>query len=111
LLLLQFSAALRVSELVDLNVNDVARHSEGIVLTIKRSKTDQDGVGLEKAVPHGKRLRPVAVEDAVHVLLFLFRSRNLRGIGRPYLDRDPPHVAPINGKEYAAHRGVQRAGL
>jgi hypothetical protein len=28
------------------------------------------------------------------------------GIGRPYLDRDPPHVAPINGKEYADHRGV-----
>jgi hypothetical protein len=35
------------------------------------------------------------------------------GIGRPYLDKDPPHVAPINGKEYADHRGVnvQRAGL
>jgi hypothetical protein len=35
------------------------------------------------------------------------------GIGRPYLDRDPPHVAPIDGKEYAAHqRGtkVQHAG-
>jgi phage-related protein len=27
------------------------------------------------------------------------------GIGRPYLDRDPPHVAPIDGKEYAARRG------
>jgi hypothetical protein len=27
------------------------------------------------------------------------------GIGRPYLDRDPPHVAPIEGKEYADHRG------
>jgi hypothetical protein len=27
------------------------------------------------------------------------------GIGRPYLDRDPPHVAPIDGKEYAAKRG------
>jgi hypothetical protein len=25
------------------------------------------------------------------------------GIGRPYLDRDPPHVAPIDGKEYASH--------
>jgi hypothetical protein len=25
-------------------------------------------------------------------------------IGRPYLDRDPPHVAPIDGKEYAAHQ-------
>jgi hypothetical protein len=25
------------------------------------------------------------------------------GIGRPYLDKDPPHLAPIDGKEYAAH--------
>jgi hypothetical protein len=25
------------------------------------------------------------------------------GIGRPYLDKDPPHVAPIDGNEYAAH--------
>jgi len=27
------------------------------------------------------------------------------GVGRPYLDRDPPHVAAIDGKEYAAKRG------
>jgi hypothetical protein len=35
------------------------------------------------------------------------------GIGRPYLDRDPPHIAPIDGKEYAAHRRIntKRAGL
>ena len=35
------------------------------------------------------------------------------GIGRPYLDRDPPHVAPIDGKEYASHRGakVQHAAV
>ena len=26
------------------------------------------------------------------------------GIGRPYLDKDPPHVAPIDGQEYADHR-------
>jgi hypothetical protein len=35
------------------------------------------------------------------------------GIGRPYLDKDPPHLAPIDGREYAAHhRGtkVQHAG-
>jgi hypothetical protein len=35
-------------------------------------------------------------------------------IGRPYLDRDPPHVGPIDGKEYADKRGrtsVQKAGL
>jgi hypothetical protein len=36
------------------------------------------------------------------------------GVGRPYRDRDPPHVGPIDGKEYIAKRGwanVQRAGL
>jgi hypothetical protein len=26
------------------------------------------------------------------------------GIGRPYLARDPAHVTPIDGHEYAAHR-------
>jgi hypothetical protein len=31
------------------------------------------------------------------------------GIGRPYTDRDPPHVAPIDGKEYAAHHGATKA--
>jgi hypothetical protein len=30
------------------------------------------------------------------------------GIARPYLDKDPPHVAPIDGKEYADHhRGTE----
>ena len=29
------------------------------------------------------------------------------GIGRPYLDRDPPHVAPTDGKEYVSRRGTE----
>jgi hypothetical protein len=37
------------------------------------------------------------------------------GIGRPYRDRDPPHVGPIDGREYAVKRGhakgVQKARL
>src|SRR5262245_18631997 len=35
------------------------------------------------------------------------------GIGRPYLDRDPPHIAPIDGQEYADKRGLKpkQAGL
>jgi hypothetical protein len=33
------------------------------------------------------------------------------GIGRPYLGKDPPHVAPLDGQEYAAHnRGSKQAG-
>jgi hypothetical protein len=31
------------------------------------------------------------------------------GIGRPYLDRDPPHLAPIDGQEYAAHQSGTKA--
>jgi hypothetical protein len=30
------------------------------------------------------------------------------GIGRPYLDRDPPHVAPIDGQEYVSRRGTAK---
>ena len=33
------------------------------------------------------------------------------GIGRPYLDRDPPHVGPIDGKEFAAKRGGAKVKL
>jgi hypothetical protein len=33
------------------------------------------------------------------------------GVGRPYLDKDPPHVAPIDGKEYADHRGGSNGQL
>jgi hypothetical protein len=31
------------------------------------------------------------------------------GIGRPYLDRDPPHVGPLDGKEYADKRTLLKA--
>jgi hypothetical protein len=31
------------------------------------------------------------------------------GVGRPYLDRDPPHIGAIDGKEYAAKRGGRPA--
>ena len=64
LILLGFAAALRRSELVDLKVNDVARHPKGIVVTLRRSKTDQAGAGIAKAVPHGHKLKAVAALDA-----------------------------------------------
>ncbi len=33
------------------------------------------------------------------------------GVGRPYLDRDPPHVGPTDGKEYVAHQQGSNAQL
>jgi len=64
LLLIGFAAALRRSELVALDVADIGRHPKGIVLTLRRSKTDQVGAGMLKAVPHGHKLKAVAALDA-----------------------------------------------
>lgn len=64
LLLLGFAGALRRSELVALDVADIARHPKGLVVTIRRSKTDQAGAGKIKAVPHGKKLHTVRALQA-----------------------------------------------
>ncbi|WKA31590.1 site-specific integrase [Bradyrhizobium roseum] len=64
LLLIGFAAALRRSELVDLEVNDIERRSRGIVLQIRGSKTDQEGKGELIPVPNGRELRPVDALDA-----------------------------------------------
>lgn len=53
LLLLGFAAALRRSELVALEIGDAQITHEGIVLTIRRSKTDQEGRGATKGVAYG----------------------------------------------------------
>lgn len=61
LLALGFSGAFRRSELVALDVTDLAEVTDGYRVTIRRSKTDQDGAGQEIAIPHGRHLRPVAL--------------------------------------------------
>jgi integrase len=64
LILIGFAAALRRSELVALDVNDIARHPKGLAVTIRRSKTDQAGVGKTKAIPHGRKLHAVRALEA-----------------------------------------------
>lgn len=59
LLLLGFSGALRRSEIVGLDVGELEMTDEGIVVTIRRPKTDQEGQGQVIAIPTGERLRPV----------------------------------------------------
>src|SRR5882762_1030409 len=54
LILLGFAAALRRSELVALDVQDLAYVKEGLIVHLRRSKTDQDGEGRKIAVPYGR---------------------------------------------------------
>jgi site-specific recombinase XerD len=63
LILIGFAAALRRSELVALDVADLARHPKGLVITIRKSKTDQAGAGCTKAIPHGRKLGAVRALD------------------------------------------------
>ncbi len=53
LLLLGFASALRRSELVGLDAEDVRFEREGVILTIRKSKTDQERRGAEVAVLYG----------------------------------------------------------
>jgi len=52
LILIGFSGGFRRSELVDLEFEDIEFVKEGVKIFIKRSKTDQSGEGMTKAIPY-----------------------------------------------------------
>jgi len=54
LLLLGFSGAFRRSELVALNKEDVVETADGLVVTLRRSKTDPEAEGRKVAIPRGR---------------------------------------------------------
>jgi site-specific recombinase XerD len=61
LLLLGFAGAFRRSELVRLDVEDLEFAPAGLVVTLRRSKTDQEGEGRKVGVPYGSRLETCPV--------------------------------------------------
>jgi site-specific recombinase XerD len=54
LFLVSFAGAFRRSESVGLNVPDLKSCREGLVCTLRRSKTDQEGAGRKVGIPFGK---------------------------------------------------------
>lgn len=66
LLLLGYAGAFRRSELVSLDVADLRFTSDGLVIVLRRSKTDQEGEGALKHIPALERsaLCPVAAVRA-----------------------------------------------
>jgi len=53
LILLGFAGAFRRSELVALDVADLAWTEDGLIITLRRSKTDQEGEGRLVGIPYG----------------------------------------------------------
>lgn len=64
LLLVGFHGALRRSELAAINVEDLRFEKHGVVLTIRRSKTDQEAAGVEIGLPQ----HPDSTIDPVRAL-------------------------------------------
>jgi integrase len=64
LLLTGFAGALRRSELVSLDVDDIDHVRRGLTIHLRRSKTDQNGQGHKIAIPYGRtRWCPVLALD------------------------------------------------
>jgi integrase len=53
LLLIGFAGGFRRSELAELTVEDIAVEKDGLVVSLRRSKTDQEGHGRKVALPYG----------------------------------------------------------
>jgi site-specific recombinase XerD len=66
LLLLGFAGAFRRGELVALDVADLEYSRPGLTVTLRRSKTDQEGHGRRVGIPRGQQLQtcPVAATQA-----------------------------------------------
>jgi site-specific recombinase XerD len=58
-LLLGFSGAFRRSELVALDVADISENEEGLMVVIRRGKTDQEAAGRTIGIPRGELACPV----------------------------------------------------
>jgi integrase len=63
LLLMGFAGAFRRSELVALDAEHLQETPDGLVVTIQRSKTDQEGAGRKVAIPYGSLLGTCSVRN------------------------------------------------
>lgn len=86
LILLGFAGAFRRSELVALDIEDCEFGKDGLTVTLRRSKTDQDGAGRKIGIPYGSnpdtcpvRTIQAWIEQAALSDGALFRAINRHG--------------------------------
>jgi site-specific recombinase XerD len=108
ILLIGFAGGFRRSELVSLEKSDLEFVSEGLKITLRKSKSDQYGEGLVKGIPYfkNKKYCPVlAVQDWLSstdkqskTLLFPYSDKTIALIVKKYLG-----LIGLDSKEYSGH--------
>ena len=123
LFLLSFAGAFRRSESSGLTVEDLKFCREGVVCTLRRSKTDQEGAGREVGIPYAKdksicpvlalkawlkrqRSKPVRSSVASIVTALFRRSRGLDPASVAYIVKQAArrarfrHVQDVSGHSF-----------
>lgn len=107
LLLIGFSGGFRRSELVDIEYDDLEFVSEGVKIFVKKSKTDQSGEGMTKAIPYfdNKKFCPVKalkkwieITDFKNGKIFNISDKNVALIIKKYANQ-----AGLDSHKYAGH--------
>jgi len=107
LVLIGFSGGFRRSELVDIEYEDIEFVLEGVKIFVKRSKTDQSGEGMTKAIPYfdNENFCPVKalknwikISDLKNGKIFSISDKNVALIIKKYAN-----YAGLDSHRYAGH--------
>ena len=107
IILTGFSGGFRRSELVSIDYNDLEFVSEGVKIFIKRSKTDQSGEGMIKALPYfdNKEFCPVTflkkwldISRIRNGLIFNISDKSVALLIKKYAS-----VAGLDSEKYSGH--------
>lgn len=124
LLLIGFAGALRRSELVALTLEDLHFHDQGVTVELRRSKTDQVGIGRKVGIPYArglicpvKALRKWLIQAQIqsgHIFQAITRHGRLSGKGLSahtvsLIIKERAKAAGFDARKYSGHS--LRAGL
>tara|TARA_B100002052_G_C15786137_1_gene554025 strand:- start:205 stop:1119 length:915 start_codon:yes stop_codon:yes gene_type:complete len=105
LILVGFSGGFRRSELVTINRDDIEFVKEGVKIFVRKSKSDQSGEGMTKAIPSFKFIEYCPVE---HLRNWLIENKN--ELVFPISDKNVALIikkhavsAGLDEKKYAGH--------
>lgn len=124
LLLIGFAGAFRRSELTSLTVADIEQVQQGLIVTVARSKTDQEGRGRKVAIPYARgTVCPVLALQQWLTAADITEGPIFRGVNRhgqiaesaitpqavAMVVKERAEVVGLNPKNYSGHS--LRAGL